>query len=33
VAPIPKNHEDQGMMQNVSVALPDGKGGVSHGHH
>ncbi len=27
------DHEDQGMMQNISVALPDGKGGVSHGHH
>ncbi len=27
------DHEDQGMMQNVSVALPDGKGSVSVGHH
>ena len=28
------DHEDQGMMQNVRVLLPDGDGGgVSHGHH
>jgi FtsP/CotA-like multicopper oxidase with cupredoxin domain len=27
------DHEDQGMMQNVSIALPDGRGGVSKGHH
>jgi FtsP/CotA-like multicopper oxidase with cupredoxin domain len=27
------DHEDQGMMQNVSVALPDGKGGISLAHH
>jgi FtsP/CotA-like multicopper oxidase with cupredoxin domain len=27
------DHEDQGMMQNIRVALPDGKGGASHGHH
>jgi FtsP/CotA-like multicopper oxidase with cupredoxin domain len=27
------DHEDQGMMQNVSVALPDGMGGVSASHH
>ena len=27
------DHEDQGMMQNIRVALPDGKGGTSHGHH
>ena len=27
------DHEDQGMMQNVSVALPDGLGGVSASHH
>ncbi|WP_456717011.1 multicopper oxidase family protein [Bradyrhizobium sp. USDA 4353] len=27
------DHEDQGMMQNVRIALPDGKGGVTHGHH
>nr|WP_067296120.1 multicopper oxidase domain-containing protein [Marinobacterium profundum] len=28
------DHEDEGMMQNVIVALPDGKGGVSEmGHH
>lgn len=29
-------HEDQGMMQNVKVVLPDGKGGAAagaHGHH
>jgi FtsP/CotA-like multicopper oxidase with cupredoxin domain len=26
------DHEDQGMMQNVRIALPDGSGGVSHGH-
>lgn len=27
------DHEDKGMMQNVRIALPDGKGGVAHGHH
>lgn len=27
------DHEDQGMMQNVSIRLPDGAGGVSSGHH
>jgi L-ascorbate oxidase len=27
------DHEDQGMMQIVRVALPDGKGGTSQGHH
>lgn len=27
------DHEDQGMMQNVRIALPDGRGGTAHGHH
>ncbi len=27
------DHEDQGMMQNIRIALPDGAGGTSHGHH
>ncbi|AZZ92307.1 multicopper oxidase family protein [Hahella sp. KA22] len=28
------DHEDQGMMQNVSIVLPDGQGGsVASGHH
>ncbi|HEV8693423.1 MAG TPA: multicopper oxidase domain-containing protein [Lysobacter sp.] len=27
------DHEDQGMMQNVRVLLPDGDGGVARGHH
>lgn len=27
------DHEDQGMMQNVRITLPDGKGGAAHGHH
>lgn len=27
------DHEDQGMMQNVEIVLPDGAGGVAHGHH
>jgi len=27
------DHEDQGMMQNVSVALPDGRGGTRAAHH
>ncbi|MET1077198.1 MAG: multicopper oxidase domain-containing protein [Pseudomonas sp.] len=27
------DHEDQGMMQNVRIALPDGNGGAAHGHH
>lgn len=27
------DHEDQGMMQNVSIALPNGAGGVAMGHH
>lgn len=28
------DHEDQGMMQNVRIVLPDGAGGnVGHGHH
>lgn len=27
------DHEDQGMMQNVRIALPDGNGGVADGHH
>ena len=26
-------HEDQGMMQNVKVSLPDGKGGIAGGAH
>jgi L-ascorbate oxidase len=26
------DHEDQGMMQNIRIALPDGHGGVTHGH-
>ena len=26
-------HEDQGMMQNVKVVLPDGKGGIAGGGH
>jgi FtsP/CotA-like multicopper oxidase with cupredoxin domain len=26
-------HEDQGMMQNVKVVLPDGKGGGDMGGH
>jgi L-ascorbate oxidase len=26
-------HEDKGMMQNIRIALPNGAGGVSHGHH
>lgn len=26
------DHEDQGMMQNVRIALPDGRGGTVHGH-
>ena len=26
-------HEDQGMMQNVKVVLPDGKGGGDLGGH
>ena len=27
------DHEDQGMMQNVRIALPDGRGGAAAGHH
>jgi L-ascorbate oxidase len=27
------DHEDQGMMQNVSIGISDGVGGLSHGHH
>ncbi|SOD41087.1 multicopper oxidase family protein [Nitrosovibrio sp. Nv4] len=27
------DHEDQGMMQNVRIALPDGGGNTSQGHH
>jgi len=27
------DHEDQGMMQNIRIALPDGHGGVTSGHH
>jgi L-ascorbate oxidase len=27
------DHEDQGMMQRIRVALPDGAGGTSQGHH
>lgn len=27
------DHEDQGMMQNVRVLLPDGDGGMAQGHH
>jgi L-ascorbate oxidase len=27
------DHEDQGMMQNVRIAISDGAGGVTHGHH
>ena len=27
------DHEDQGMMQIIRVALPDGAGGTSEGHH
>lgn len=27
------DHEDQGMMQNIRVALPDGNGGTAAGHH
>lgn len=27
------DHEDQGMMENVRIDLPDGEGGTTHGHH
>ena len=27
------DHEDQGMMQNIRIALPDGQGGVTRSHH
>ncbi|HSK40879.1 MAG TPA: multicopper oxidase domain-containing protein [Arenibaculum sp.] len=27
------DHEDQGMMQNVRISVPDGRGGFAHGHH
>lgn len=27
------DHEDQGMMQNIRISLPDGQGGVSQKHH
>ncbi|MBV8901076.1 MAG: multicopper oxidase domain-containing protein [Verrucomicrobia bacterium] len=27
------DHEDQGMMQNIRIALPDGHGGSAQGHH
>jgi L-ascorbate oxidase len=26
------DHEDQGMMQNIRIAIPDGQGGVAHAH-
>jgi L-ascorbate oxidase len=27
------DHEDQGMMQNIRIAVPDGEGGITLGHH
>ena len=27
------DHEDQGMMQNIRIAIPDGMGGLTPGHH
>jgi FtsP/CotA-like multicopper oxidase with cupredoxin domain len=27
------DHEDQGVMQNIRIALPNGRGGVAYGHH
>jgi FtsP/CotA-like multicopper oxidase with cupredoxin domain len=27
------DHEDQGMMQNIRIALPDGRGNITSGHH
>ena len=27
------DHEDQGMMQNVSIGLANGQGGIASGHH
>lgn len=27
------DHEDKGMMQNIRIAVPDGKGGTVSGHH
>ncbi|KAF0812255.1 Multicopper oxidase mco [Andreprevotia sp. IGB-42] len=27
------DHEDQGMMQNIRIALPDGQGGTAQAHH
>ena len=27
------DHEDQGMMQNIRIAIPDGRGGVAASHH
>jgi L-ascorbate oxidase len=27
------DHEDQGMMENIRIALPDGHGGATSGHH
>ncbi|MEQ9609971.1 MAG: multicopper oxidase domain-containing protein [Kiloniellaceae bacterium] len=27
------DHEDQGMMQNIRIGLPDGAGGTVYGHH
>ena len=27
------DHEDQGMMQNVEIRIPDGAGGTAAGHH
>jgi L-ascorbate oxidase len=27
------DHEDQGMMENIRIALPDGHGGAAMGHH
>ncbi len=27
------DHEDQGMMQNIAIYLPDGAGGTTKGHH
>jgi L-ascorbate oxidase len=27
------DHEDQGMMQNIQIALPDGRGSVTSNHH
>ena len=27
------DHEDQGMMQNVEIQIPDGSGGLAASHH